>query len=243
VRVRLRFTKLGKVRWTSHRDVARMWERALRRAQLSVTYTGGFSPRPKVSFGLALPTGAESVCEYLDVELEHDPDELDVVSLPARLTPALPVGIDVTAALVIDDRAESLQQAVTSCRWEIAIKNEHSSSTSTTSTEPSSLSALVADMLAAPSIVITRERKGQTVSDDVRPAILSCSVLAESLLECELATQPRGLRPSELLRALDPGLEECSVRRTHQWIARDGAQWEAIPLDATSAPHAGARAS
>ena len=238
MRVRFRFTKLGKVRWTSHRDVARMWERALRRAQLSVTYTGGFSPRPKVSFGLALPTGAESVCEYLDVELEHDPTDLDVVSLPARLSPALPVGIDVSAAVVIDDRAESLQQTVTSCRWEIGVAG-----TSSMSSEPSSLPARVAGMLAAPSIVITRERKGQSVSDDVRPAILSCSVIAESLLECELATQPRGLRPSELLRALDPGLEECSVRRTHQWIARDGAQWEPIPLDATSAPHAGARAS
>ena len=236
MRVRFRFTKLGKVRWTSHRDVARMWERALRRAQLSVTYTGGFSPRLKVSFGLALPTGAESVCEYLDVELEHDPGELDVVSLPARLSPALPAGLDVTAAVVIDDRADSLQQVVTSCRWEIGVERS-------TSSEPLCLSALVGDMLSAPSIVITRERKGQSVSDDVRPAILSCSVLAESLLECELATQPRGLRPSELLRALDPELEECSVRRTHQWIARDGAQWEPIPLDATSAPHAGARAS
>ena len=237
MRVRCRFTKLGKVRWTSHRDVARMWERALRRAQLSVTYTGGFSPRPKVSFGLALPTGAESVCEYLDVELEHDPTDLDVVSLPARLSPALPAGIDVSAAVVIDDRAESLQQTVTSCRWEIGVAG------STNSIPAESLSARVADMLAARSIVITRERKGQTVSDDVRPAILSCSVIAESLLECELATQPRGLRPSELLRAIDSGFEECSVRRTHQWIARDGAQWEPIPLDATSAPHAGARAS
>jgi radical SAM-linked protein len=239
--VRFRFTKLGKVRFTSHRDVARMWERALRRAQLSVTYTGGFSPRPKVSFGLALPTGAESVCEYLDVELEHDPTDLDVVSLPARLSPALPAGIDVSAAVVIDDRAESLQHAVTSCRWEIGVAG--SGTTNTMSSEPLSLPARVAGMLAAPSIVITRERKGHTVSDDVRPAILSCSVIAESLLECELATQPRGLRPSELLRALDSGLEECSVRRTHQWIARDGAQWEPIPLDATSAPHAGARAS
>jgi len=238
-RVRFRFTKLGKVRWTSHRDVARMWERALRRAQLSVTYTGGFSPRPKVSFGLALPTGAESVCEYLDVEFEHDPTDLDVVSLPARLSPALPAGIDVSAAVVIDDRADSLQQTVTSCRWEIGV----ASTNSTSSSESLALPARVAGMLAAESIVITRERKGQSVSDDVRPAILSCSVLAESLLECELATQPRGLRPSELLRALDPGLEECSVRRTHQWIARDGAQWEPIPLDATSAPHAGARAS
>jgi radical SAM-linked protein len=236
MRVRFRFGKLGKVRWTSHRDLARMWERALRRAQLSVAYTGGFSPRPKVSFGLALPTGAESVCEYLDVELEHDPGELDVVTLPARLSAGLPDGIDVSAAAVVDDRADSLQQAVTSCRWEIAVGT-------TSTTPPGQLVRLVADMLAAGSIVITRERKGQSVSDDVRPAILSCSVIAESLIECELATQPRGLRPSELLRALSPELEDSSVRRTHQWIVRDGAQWEPIPLDATSAPHAGARAS
>ena len=48
-RVRLRYSKLGKVRWTSHRDVARMWERALRRAEVPVAYSEGFSPRPKLS--------------------------------------------------------------------------------------------------------------------------------------------------------------------------------------------------
>jgi radical SAM-linked protein len=67
MRVRLRFAKVGKVRWTSHRDVARMWERALRRIRLPLAYTQGFSPRPKVSFGLALSTGHESVAEYLDI--------------------------------------------------------------------------------------------------------------------------------------------------------------------------------
>jgi len=69
-RVRLRFVKVGKVRWTSHRDVARMWERALRRAGLPVAYSGGFSPHPLLSFGLALPTGCESIAEYVDVALD-----------------------------------------------------------------------------------------------------------------------------------------------------------------------------
>ena len=68
-RLRLRFTKAGKVRFTSHRDVARMWERALRRSRLPVAYSQGFSPHPLVSFGLALPTGCESHGEYLDVRL------------------------------------------------------------------------------------------------------------------------------------------------------------------------------
>lgn len=71
MKLRVRATKIGKVRFTSHRDAARMWERALRRAGLPVAFTEGFTPRPKISFGLALPTGAESIAEYVDIELQH----------------------------------------------------------------------------------------------------------------------------------------------------------------------------
>ena len=87
MRIRFRFAKLGKIRCTSQRDVARMWERALRRAGLPLAYTEGFSPRPQLSFGLALPTGCESVAEYLDVALDDDRAEtagVDVAALPGR---------------------------------------------------------------------------------------------------------------------------------------------------------------
>ena len=120
MRVRLRFSKLGKVRWTSHRDVARMWERAFRRASVPVALSEGFSPRPKVSFGLALSTGHESLGEYLDVELVPG-TILDLDELPDRLTPALPVGLDVQAAVALDGRVTSLQQEVTSCSWRIDV--------------------------------------------------------------------------------------------------------------------------
>jgi radical SAM-linked protein len=65
--VRIRFSKRGKVRFISHRDVARAFERAFRIEQLPLAFTEGFSPRPKVSFGLALSVGHESDAEYLDV--------------------------------------------------------------------------------------------------------------------------------------------------------------------------------
>src|SRR5205823_8369418 len=106
MRLRVRFSKLGKIRWTSHRDVARMWERAFHRTALPLAYTQGFSPRPKVSFGLALPTGHESVAEYLDFKLASL--DVEIATLPARVTPALPAGIDVIAAAGIDERAASL---------------------------------------------------------------------------------------------------------------------------------------
>ena len=232
MKVRLRYTKTGKVRWTSHRDLARMFERAFRRTQLPLAYSGGFAPRPKVSFGLALPTGAESEAEYLDLELA-DGATVDLATLPVRLSEALPVGVDVGAAAAIDDREPSLQEAVSSCVWRVEIAGAGHDE----------LCEKVAGVVAAPSLVVTRTRKGNLVTDDIRPGILALRVVEGVEVECELATQPRAVRPGELVRAIDPGLEEAWVRRTNQWIERDGAR--GVPLRATDAPHvrlAGARA-
>lgn len=244
MRVRLRFTKQGKVRFTSHRDLARVWERALRRAGLPVASTEGFSPRPKVHFGLALSTGHESLGEYLDVDL-LDPEDghpaVDVDALPALLTPLLPPGVEVTAAAVVDRRDASLQQAVTACTWEIEVLGPTASE----------VAAAAARLLAADEAVVTRVRKGQEVVDDIRPAIRSLDVVGPvpaerhrpgAVVVAELATQPRGLRPGELLGALAPDVEEGRVCRLHQWIEADGARQEPLPA-ATRPPHAEARAS
>jgi radical SAM-linked protein len=249
-RVRIRFQKLGKIRWTSHRDLARMWERAFRRVQLPVAYTEGFSPRPKVSFGLALPTGHESEAEYLDVELADGPN-VDVAALPSRLSAALPVGVDATNAEVIPPGTPSLQAEVTACTWRwAAVSRDHA-----VTPGQGELAARAAALLEASSVVVTRTRKGEVLTDDIRPGILTLQVLGPVgpdpahgvWLEAELACQPRALRPSEVLLALDPGLEERDVRRMHQWILRDGARMEpleaATPSGATDAPHAWGRAS
>ena len=100
-RLRVRFSKFGKVRFTSHRDVARIWERTLRRGDVAVAYTEGFSPRPKLSFGLALSTGYESYGEYLDIVLGAD-SSLDGDDVSARVAPGLPDGIEVQAVAPLD---------------------------------------------------------------------------------------------------------------------------------------------
>jgi radical SAM-linked protein len=244
-RVRIRFAKLGKIRWTSHRDTARMWERAFRRVTLPVAYSNGFSSRPRISFGLALPTGHESVAEYLDVELTDCPSE-DVSTLPAQLSAALPVGVDAMAAAIVDEHQPSLQEAVTSCTWGLEVVP-----VTPTSVAVSDLNRRVEEVLAAGTVVVSRQRKGTEVTDDIRPSILSLhthDLEDESAggigLECVLAAKPRSLRPSELVAALGPDLEEREVRRLHQWIERDGARWEPLPSPtaATTAPHALERA-
>ncbi|CAN5687641.1 TIGR03936 family radical SAM-associated protein [soil metagenome] len=259
--MRLRFSKRGKVRFTSHRDVARMWERALRRVGLPVAYSEGFNPHPKLHFGLALSTGYESDAEFLDVDL-IDPDVAGrpwtVDELPARLSPALPVGIDVQAAIGVEPGTPSLQQAVTSCTWHIEVLGA----------PPGAVADAVDRVLAATTLLTTRERKGQPVTDDLRPYLLAVAVTGPlrdpaasnpaasdpaaldparqhlgAVLTAELGTQPRSLRPAELIGALCAELREGRVCRTHQWTAADGAREEPLRAAATSAPHAQARAS
>lgn len=253
MKVRVRYDKRGKVRFLSHRDLARVWERSLRRAGIRVAYSEGFSPRPKLSFGLALSTGYESLGEYLDVEL-HPATEVDVADLPAVITPHLPPGITAQRAVVLHPGTDSLQAAVTSASWQLEVVGP----------DQAALAAAVERALAATELPITVERKGSEVEVDARPAIVSLDVLPPEpdaddlrghpalvgpLLGAELATQPRSLRPAELLRALDPAWREGRVMRTHQWTLVDGARCEPIPLGdpgaraATPAPHAQARAS
>lgn len=236
VKVRLRFSKLGKVRFTSHRDVARMWERALRRAQLPVARSQGFSPRPKLHFGLALSTGHESLAEYLDVDLVEG-TTIDVATLPDLLTPALPRGITATAAAEVPPGTPSLQDAVTSSRWEIEV----------TGLDHPTLAARAEDLLAAPELVMTRQRKGKDVIDDVRVHLHHLSVVVRDdrpLLVADLGAQNRGLRPGELVELLGADALAARVCRTHQFTEHDGTRTEPLVVDApVPAPHAEARAS
>ncbi|HUE59719.1 MAG TPA: TIGR03936 family radical SAM-associated protein [Acidimicrobiales bacterium] len=258
VRIRIRFAKTGKIRWTSHRDLARMWERAFRRTNLPLAYSSGFSPRPKVSFGLALPTGYESVAEYIDVELVGT---VDVATLPFRLSVALPEGVEATAAAVIPATAPSLQEEVTACTWRWAAVPSDGAEPVTYD----ELAARVGRTLAASELLVTRSRKGAEQTDDIRPGIISLNIEGPSgpsgntegpagpsdsdgfWLTGELACRPRSIRPSEVILALGPGLEERHPRRLHQWIWRDGARTEPLVIEGLAgtigARHAEVRAS
>jgi radical SAM-linked protein len=224
MRVRARFVKQGKVRFTSHRDVARLWERALRKAAVPVEYTAGFSPRPRLHFGLALSTGYESLAEYLDIDLDGErlSGPVDLEKLAVQLSNALPEGIDVTVAAEIDRSGDSLQQAVISCSWSIAVGG---------STE-SALARRIEEVLDSPSLPVTRERKGKWVTDDLRPHLVSLHLTHAdadtSVLEAELGTQPRSVRPSELVAALSPEWTELRVCRLQQWISHDGERYEPL---------------
>ncbi|MBT2213565.1 TIGR03936 family radical SAM-associated protein [Actinomadura sp. NEAU-AAG7] len=91
-RLRVRYAKRGRLRFTSHRDISRAVERAVRRAGIPVAFSAGFTPHPKISYAGAAATGVASEAEYLEIGLTETRD-------PARvrdeLDAALPAGLDI----------------------------------------------------------------------------------------------------------------------------------------------------
>ena len=220
--VRIRFTEFGKVRFISHRDVARLFERALRKLSLPVAYSEGFSPRPKLSFGLALSVGYESEAEYLDVELT---ERVELDGLIDRFTDALPNGITVANIVHLEAGASSLQQSIVSCQWMVEILG----------IAKSELESKVASVLAATELPVERVRKGKTTVADIRPSILGLEVVGATdrgvEIAAHLATEQLSVRPSELLAVIGvTPTQEGRITRTHQWMTIDGERREPVSL-------------
>ncbi len=112
----IRYAKRGRLRFTSHRDFSRAFERAILRAAIPMAFSSGFNPHPRISYANAAPTGAASEAEYLEIGLAQVVDPADV---QASLEEALPDGLDVVEVVeladlldVVEDRRELAGHAV-----------------------------------------------------------------------------------------------------------------------------------
>ena len=181
----------------------------------------------------------ESLAEFLDMELAAESgvtvDDLD--GLCPTLSAALPIGYEVTRVALREPGSPSLQEDVAQCEWVLTLAG----------VDHGQLDEAIGRVLAAPTLLLERERKGQRSTDDVRPAVIDLSTASVAddprpHLCAMLATNGRGLRPAELLAAMFPALDPVDtaarVLRTRQLIERDGELREILPVDpiATRAP-------
>ena len=86
-RLRVRYAKRGRLRFTSHRDFSRAFERAIVRARVPMAYSSGFNPHPRISYAGASPTGAASEAEYLEIGLARTVDPAEVLTALEALSP------------------------------------------------------------------------------------------------------------------------------------------------------------
>lgn len=228
LRLRLRFTKTGRVRFIGHLDLVRVWERAVRRAAVPIEFTAGFSPRPRMHFGLALPTTFASTAEYLDLDLTH---AVDVAETARELSVVLPEGIDVIAAAPVDPASESLQASVAASDYLVVA-----------GVAPDGGRRRIEGVLAASSIEFELERKGRTRVIDLRPGVIAArlaepdeaAVVAAGgtdgcVMWMRLAAQPRSTRPTEVCAVMSPPADMRLAQRTAQLVGGPTEFTEPLP--------------
>lgn len=121
-RLRIRYAKRGRLRFVSHRDFSRAFERAIFRARVPMAYSSGFNPHPRISYAGAAPTGAASEAEYLEIGLREvvSPD-----AVAGLLREALPDGLDVLEVVAAPETGRvSLADLLTGSRWLIEVEGD-----------------------------------------------------------------------------------------------------------------------
>ena len=185
----VRYAKRGKMRFASHRDVARAFERGVRRAGLPIAYSAGFSPHPKISYAGGAPTGAASEAEYLSLALTARQAETQVCQ---RLDAALPDGIDVID--VTEETSEAPKGSLEASEWCVVLPG----------VRPAAAEQAVASFLTLGEAPVERLTDKGVRCLDARAAVVEMNVIDAD----EIAADPDGG-----LRAAMTGHEDCAIIR------------------------------
>jgi radical SAM-linked protein len=195
-RLAVRYAKRGRMRFASHRDIARAVERGVRRAGLPVAYSAGFSPHPKISYPGGAPTGAASEAEYLELSLTGPCVPADVRE---RLDAALPDGIDVIE--VVELGGASGGPRLEASEWEVMLPG----------VAPDEAARAAAMFLAAPSAEVERLTSKGTRRLDARAAVVRLELDRRAgddqdagcaILRMVVRHMTPAVRPDDILAAL-----------------------------------------
>lgn len=222
-RLRITFAKRGALKYIGHLDLAKTWERILRRAQLALAYSQGFNARPRMQLASPLPLGFTSECELIDIWLEQ-PERLD--GLAARLMAVSPPDLPILHIEEVPLRSPALQTLVERAVFRLTPRSD---------ADPAQVAGLaerVTTLLAQPHLMRTRREKAY----DLKPLIRALHIGEDGALYADLFSTPSGTgRPDELLEALGYNTLDFDVQRVALHLAATPSGEVDVPDDAPSA--------
>ncbi|HHV29216.1 TIGR03936 family radical SAM-associated protein [Acetivibrio mesophilus] len=197
--IRVKFVRGEEVKYISHLDLMKMFERALRRSKIPIAYSQGFNPHPDMVFGLPLSVGVTSESEYADFELESDVNPSEFTQ---RLNQNLPVGIEIVGACE-NKMTSNIMASVAGASYEVLVLTEGKVGVE-------DLKSKLVGFLKEEQIFIEKASKGKLKKIDIRPMIYSIDVnsagnseVAENTEAAFGYTNPWILRYVDMLKAED----------------------------------------
>lgn len=165
MKVRIKFSKHGPLRFIGHLDVMRFFQKAMRRAEIDIAYTSGFSPHQIMSFASPLGVGLESNGEYMDIECHSVTTSQDMMD---RLNAVSAPGIKILSVKALEENAGNAMASVAAAGYTIRFREGR---------EPKSdYASMLPGFLTQDQILITKETKTGTRETDIKPGIFEMRV-------------------------------------------------------------------
>ena len=222
--IRAKYKKEDEMIFISHLDLQRLLQRAFRRAKINLSYSEGFNPHPKMSYGNALALGVESQGEYVDIEIE---DDIEVDEFLERINNQLPEGIKFIKGQEIDPKTPSLSSVIVYGEYIFNIDLD-------TPLSKEFVKSRVLNFVKSEEIIVTKtNKKGRKVEVDIRPLIKNFDLVSlddkKVTFESTIATGSKAnlninILIPQILNILDLEIDprEVSVLRRDLYAMEDG---------------------
>ncbi len=231
MKVRVKFRKFGPVRFIGHLDVMRFFQKCIRRAEINVAYTTGFSPHQIMTFAAPLGVGLTSDGEYMDIECNSVTDSQDMIQ---RFNRASVPGIEIVSVVLLPEHSGNAMASVAAASYTVRFREGR---------EPSfDYMEKLDAFYALPQILITKETKKNTLTVDIRPGIYELTADRETgaIHMTVDASSGGNIKPSQVLGAyaawqgenLTDNAFTVHRRDTYMNLAAEGEPMRLAPMDA-----------
>ena len=228
MRVRIKFSKHGAVKFIGHLDFMRYFKKAIRRAGIDVTYSSGFSPHQVMSFASPLGVGHCSNGDYFDIEVNSHNGRRDMID---RLNLAMVPGVKVENIVALGEKAGNAMASVAAAAYTLEWKEGYE--------VPENLSEQIAHFYGQYAIMVTKQTKKSTLELDLKPGIYEMQATENAITMLVDASSSGNIKPTLLLEAFytfigkefEPLAIQIIREETYTAIEKNGKK-ELVPLDA-----------
>lgn len=204
-RVRVKYGKSGAARFTGHLDLIRVFDRTLRRAEIPVAYSQGFSPHPKISFAMSLSLGMSSTAEYIDIILREA-----CPGFETSLIKGFPEGFTFLGHKYLPEKAESLGEIIKYAEYSVQCS------------ESETYKSIIADILSQDEIIFERRTKKGDKTVNLRPGIIELEVIPGGIRMLLGLEAEKSAKPSEVTGLIFGDTTHGGITRTEQYAVKNG---------------------
>lgn len=190
MKLRIKFAKHGTMKFIGHLDIMRYFQKAIRRAEIDIAYSTGFSPHQIMSFAAPLGVGLESDGEYLDIEVNSITSEED---MKKRLNEVMVEGMEILSIKLLPENAGNAMASVAAAKYLVTFRKGY---------EPDfDWQDKITKFLQKPSIIVTKQTKKSEKELDLKPYIFDCKIEGDAAMLMVDASSSGNIKPNLVMEA------------------------------------------